>query len=353
MSLSQNDCLELAALWLVRSRDKDFTVEDQKMLDAWLGESHANRKAFDEMSEIWEQTGVLEHIFEPGTKDEHHEVEIQSGLKTLISRFLKVAKKAGRKTMITCTAMATLIFFCLPVLKMYFSAPVETFKTFYAYTSATGEQKTVTLSDGSILNMNVSTSLSVCMSKHYRQVKMMGGEVFFEVKPDPDRPFEVQTSSGLVRVLGTGFNIKDRGGRVNVDVDHGKVQVRNVLTASRDMRVRAIILVAGEGVDINASGHLAKLRSSDIKQVLAWQKQQVVFRNTPVDEVLRELGFYHNIKINLAVKELGKRGVTGTFDMRNLEQTLGIIVTATSLKIKKESNGAITLSGEPLVKNRL
>lgn len=345
MSLSHNDRLELAARWLVRSQDKNFKAKDHKMLTVWLKEDHANSEAFKEMSETWEQVGVLEHVFEPGTKHEHREVKIQSGLKALISRVFK----ANRKTMLACTAMAMLMLFCLPVLKIYLSEPVE---TFYAYTTATGTQKTITLSDGSILKMNVSSSLSVCMSKKYRQVEMQRGEVFFEVKPDPGRPFEVQTSNSLVRVLGTGFNIKDRGGRVAVDVDHGKVQVRNAPRGSGDMRVKAMILVAGQGVDINASGRLVKLRSSDIKQVLAWQKQQVVFRNTPVGEVLRELEFYHNIKINLAFQELGKKGVTGTFDMRNLEQTLRIIVTAASLQMEKDTNGTITLSGEPVVKSR-
>ena len=61
----------------------------------------------------------------------------------------------------------------------------------------------------------------------------------------------------------------------------------------------------------------------------------------------------NTIKINLAVQELGKGGVTGRFDMRNLEQALGIIVTATSLRVEKESDGSITLSGEPVVKSRL
>ena len=193
--------------------------------------------------------------------------------------------------------------------------------------------------------------LSLLLERH-RQVEMSEGEVFFEVKPDLDRPFEVSTANGLVRVLGTAFNVKSRRGQVTVDVEHGRVQVRDDPKGPGDMRVKGMTLVSGQGVDINSSGRLAGLRSSDIKQVLAWQKQQAVFRNTAVGEVLHELELYHNVRVKLAFGELEEKGITGTFDMRNLEQTLGVIVAAASLKIEKESDGTITLYRESVVNDR-
>ena len=193
--------------------------------------------------------------------------------------------------------------------------------------------------------------LSLLLERH-RQVEMSEGEVFFEVKPDLDRPFEVSTANGLVRVLGTAFNVKSHRGQVTVDVEHGRVQVRDDPKGPGDMRVKGMTLVSGQGVDINSSGRLAGLRSSDIKQVLAWQKQQAVFRNTPVGEVLHELELYHNVRVKLAFGELEEKGITGTFDMRNLEQTLGVIVAAASLKIEKESDGTITLYRESVVNDR-
>nr|WP_319396737.1 FecR domain-containing protein [uncultured Desulfobacter sp.] len=89
------------------------------------------------------------------------------------------------------------------------------------------------------------------------------------------------------------------------------------------------------------------------KQVLAWQHHPVVFKNTPLSSVLQELVLYHKVNIKLALEDFGKKRVTGTFDMQNLKQTLRIIVTAASLKMEKDTNGTITLSGEPVVKSRL
>ena len=353
MSLSRDDRLKRAARWLVQAQDKAFTSEDQKMLEIWLEKDPANRKAFEEMNDVWAHVGVLEPVFAPEKKyapremlTHQCEAEGRTSLKALFNLFFRSNKIIAA----ACISLAILLLFCLPVFKMYFVEPV---KTFYPYSTATGEQKTVTLSDGSILKMNVSSSISVCMSQRYRRVEMNNGEVFFTVKPDSGRPFEVHTSKGLVRVIGTAFNVRDRKGRVAVDVDHGKVKVWNAPKGSGEMRVRALTLLSGQGANINSNGRLAPVRTSNIQQVLAWQQQQAVFKNTPISSVLQELALYHNVNIKLARKDLGQKKVTGTFDMHNLEQTLRIIVTAAYLQIKKDNKGTITLSGEPVAKSRL
>ena len=322
------------------------------MLELWLEKDPANRKAFEQMSEVWEHLGAVEPVFTPEEKYDpravlthQREAERKTPLNALFDLFFRPNKKLAAAFI----SLVILVLFCLPVLRTQFPEPV---KIFHPYTTAAGEQKTVTLSDGSILQMNVSSSISVCMTKGCRRVQMNNGEVFFTVKPDPERPFEVHTSKGLVRVLGTAFNIKDRKGLVAVDVDHGKVQVQNAPKGPGDMRVRALTLLSGQGADIDSTGRLAPPRTSNIQQVLAWQHHQVVFKNTPLSNVVQELALYHKVNIKLALQDLGKKRVTGTFDMHNLEQTLRIIATAASLEMKKDTLGTITLSGGVVVKKR-
>ena len=54
---------------------------------------------------------------------------------------------------------------------------------------------------------------------------MMEGEVFFQVSQDKNRPFEVHTPQGQMRVLGTSFQVRSRAGQVAIDVQSGQVQV--------------------------------------------------------------------------------------------------------------------------------
>ncbi|WP_320043391.1 DUF4880 domain-containing protein [uncultured Desulfobacter sp.] len=71
MSLSRDERLEHAARWLVQAQDKAFTREDRKMLETWLEEDPANRKAFEQMSDVWAHLGVLEPVFSPEEKYAH------------------------------------------------------------------------------------------------------------------------------------------------------------------------------------------------------------------------------------------------------------------------------------------
>ena len=344
LSLSRDDRLEQAARWLVRSQGKEFTPEDKKRMAAWLEEDPGNREAFEEMRRTWEHMGVLTPVFAP-ISIHPYKAKRFAGVKAILSRFVERKNRVA----VAVAALAVLVLLCLPVFRTYFS---EQAATVHAYKTATGEQKTVTLSDGSVLRMNVKTALSVSMSKRQRQVEMSEGEVFFVVASAPARPFEVHTPSGLVRVLGTAFNVKSRTRRVAVDVQNGRVLVRDAPCGTGDMRVRGVTLVAGQGVDIDSSGHLSTLRPSDMKQVLAWQNRQVVFKNTPLGEVLRELELYHDVRINLAFPELEAKGITGTFDMRDLDQTLQVIMAAASLKAEREADGMITLYRESVVSDQ-
>jgi len=350
--MSSDDHMERAARWLARSQDKSFSDADQQDLAAWLAEDPTNRQAFEEMNELWRQVGALEPAFadELDTTEmpqvaKDFDTETKSDHKNRFFHFFETRKK-----MSLAAVMAMLVLLCLPVLNLTF---FEQRGKVYVYSTATGEQKTITLNDGSVLSINVSSAFTVQMGKSSRRVVLNEGEVFFNVKPDPKRPFEVRTSKGLVRVLGTAFNVKNRKGVMAVDVDHGKVQVRDVPKAAGDRRVRALTLLSGQGADIDAGGHLAPIRTSCMEQVLAWRDHRVVFKKTPVSNVLQELALYHNADIKLAFDALGQKRVTGTFDMQNLEQTLRIIATAASLQIKKDTNGTITLSGRPVVKTRL
>lgn len=340
---SEDKHLEQAARWLVRSKDKDFSANDRKMLAEWLAQDPANRRAFEEIGGVWAHVGAVEHLFASENKALHsHMPPSDDGFKKNKTReglFSKIFP-GWMKPAAAGTAMVILILLCMPVIKDRFFDQPESFLT---YATVKGEQKTVALSDGSSLKLNVGTSLSVYMTGERRQVEMGNGEVFFDVTPDPDRPFEVKIPTGQLQVLGTAFNVKSRAGHVAVDVDHGRVRVKGKPASPGEAAIGDVVLTAGQGVDILPSGRIKGKRRSKIGQVLAWQRQQVVFRNTPVSRVLDELALYHDVKIRLLAHGLEAKGITGTFDMSTLDQTLGIVAMAASLKIEKGADGTITL----------
>lgn len=81
-----------------------------------------------------------------------------------------------------------------------------------------GENKTLTLSDGTKVTLNANTSLSYPeeFTGESREVSLRG-EAFFDVSHNPDKPFMVATGNGMkIQVLGTEFNVKSYPEDLNV-----------------------------------------------------------------------------------------------------------------------------------------
>src|SRR5690606_21381322 len=87
--------------------------------------------------------------------------------------------------------------------------------------------QTDTLADGSIITLNSFATLRYAQEARTKQrIAMLDeGEVFFNVKSDPNRPFIVQSGAVTIRVLGTSFHVKRVGDETEVIVESGHVKV--------------------------------------------------------------------------------------------------------------------------------
>ncbi|HEY0176676.1 MAG TPA: FecR family protein, partial [Pedobacter sp.] len=116
----------------------------------------------------------------------------------------------------------------------YLSLNKDLFKTdpvyFARQITKAGEQKIITLTDGSRIILNNASKLTYpsVFSRNKREV-YLSGEAFFDVKHDSSRPFLVHASHLKVQVLGTSFNIKSYQAdhHTTVSVATGKVGVNS------------------------------------------------------------------------------------------------------------------------------
>ena len=110
------------------------------------------------------------------------------------------------------------------------------------YATSRGEHATISLPDSSEVRLNHTSALTVEPSRGERSRRVtLKGEAFFRVRKDGS-PFLVATSLGVIRVLGTEFNVMVRDDRLEVAVISGTV---NVLT-SRSGRDSSVVVSAGE-----------------------------------------------------------------------------------------------------------
>lgn len=198
--------------------------------------------------------------------------------------------------------------------------------------STGADVRQLALPDGSQVALNSNSRISYREDfDSHRQVKLEG-EAFFEVVKSSN-PFTVASENLLVTVLGTSFNVLDRGkdnaavytisGRVQVNANATKV----VLQANEFCRITGEDLQKGEGFDQN---------------IIAWKTDVLTFQQQPLEEVFRTLEKYYDVSFDRGDTTDCK--VTVTFNDKDLEQAIAMLRKITGLQIEPAENG-YTISG--------
>ncbi|OPX39907.1 MAG: hypothetical protein B1H13_08730 [Desulfobacteraceae bacterium 4484_190.3] len=321
--------LEQAAQWFARSRAEDFSKDERDQFESWLEADAAHRAAFEEMEKTWQEVGA---IFSPAPLPGKRLVPRRSYL-----------FQWPRFQLVGLAAM-----FLLVISTFFFRAEITNYWTLImgeeiTYRTEIGEIQKITLKDGSRLEINGHSSVTVRFSKWRRKVDLPEGEVFFQVAYNPQRPFQIKSHRGMVRVLGTAFHVRSRNGRVAVDVEDGRVHVTTDPERNSGILRRGVVIKGGEGVDYNWSGRMATKRVARLDEVSAWRQGKIVFRSRRLWEVLQELQHYHRVKLALLDKELWNSRFTGTFNSHDLNEILEAIKVAFSLSSEIAPDGTVVL----------
>jgi len=200
------------------------------------------------------------------------------------------------------------------------TAPVAAATTKAAgHVAAEDKKRVVHLPDGSTVLLNRHSTLDYPADIAGGREVTLSGEAYFDIVHRTGQPFLVHTGKIVTKVLGTAFNIKAYPGEhaIEVTVDHGKVQVLKgrssigLLTDNQQMRYNN-----------DTEGYISK--DVNIKPVMAWKPEEVVFDDITIEEAARRIGQRFNVTVsfvNAAVKDCR---VTATF---YLEDDLDEIMT--------------------------
>jgi transmembrane sensor len=184
-------------------------------------------------------------------------------------------------------AAATIALAVTPVSLL--SEPAQT------YTTAKGEHRTVTLADGTRVDLNAGTRMTVTLARHERRVSMPEGEAVFDVAADHSRPFLIAAGDRTVRVVGTRFDVRRRDGQLSVTVDRGVVEVR----PSEDAAGRAFRLHPGQRLDHAQGAAEAHVRAVEPSDIYAWRTGRLIYRDQPLGDVVADLNQQYARQISL------------------------------------------------------
>lgn len=192
------------------------------------------------------------------------------------------------------------------------------------YRTAVGEVSTIPLSDGSVLEMNTDSVVSVRFTNSQRNVELIQGEVYFDVASDASKPFVVNVGEDEVTAIGTAFSVDAS------DLLMEQLSVDEVIVTEGKVRVNSgkseapIYLVTGQKVS-KRDDVLQVSNDKDTGSLLAWRDGVVVFKGESLTDVIREIDRYTPLKFRIADKELASISVGGFFKTGNLDQLLLVL----------------------------
>lgn len=320
MHLKNNRLLDEAAEWIVRLRSDQVTAADQQAFAVWLSQGVDHREAFDRTENLWQDLGVVQYMPDEALPAEQiinvapapgnvtaPEITTTANVSAALPAF-------GRRTMAAAAAMLVAIVMTWQLLP-------GTTQNASVFRTAIGEQKSITLDDGSILMLNTNTVVKVDFSTNQRGVSLQRGEAYFTVAKDSRRPFVVELEEVTVTAVGTAFNIHRKGQQALITVTEGVVKVADKNTAQEAARPAEIVRAKQQVLAHKRQG-IGAVVTTDVEQATAWQRQQLVFNSTRLGDVVAELNRYSSQQIKIADPLLNGLQVSGVFRLDDPRATL-------------------------------
>ncbi|HET6970575.1 MAG TPA: FecR domain-containing protein [Phenylobacterium sp.] len=300
-----------AGAWIARLQRSDLGEVDGLAFEAWLDADPGHRGAYKRALTVWQE-------FEANA--EAVLAELAPSIQAVPMRRAPV-----RSWWVGGAGAALAAGLAVALLPGLLAQPVtQTFVT------GKGQHQHVKLDDGSVIDLNAETRLSVTLARGERKVVLGDGEAIFDVAADKARPFTVAAADHLVRVVGTQFDVRNRQGALTVTVARGKVQVRPLTAA---VAGRAFLLTSGERLAVAASG-AEELKAVDPQETFSWRAGRLVYRDQPLGDVVADINRQFVDQIEIADPELAKLPITGVIvldDPRAVTQRLSLMLPVRSV----------------------
>jgi transmembrane sensor len=222
-------------------------------------------------------------------------------------------------------------------------APKEA-ETAVRFATGHGEQRSWTLTDGSVVQLNTDSALRVAFDQKERFVELTQGQVYFSVAKDPQRRFRVIVNGAEIVAVGTQFDIYQHDQSVLVTVTEGRIAVygggEHASPQGMAASGRPVSVGAGEQIRINQAAVLESPTRAALKQNESWRSGRIVFEDQPLGQVVEQFNRYAKVPIEVSDLALGSVRIGGEFDAYDIDsfcaflQSMdGVVVTRTAKRV--------------------
>ncbi|UVT14931.1 MAG: FecR family protein [Nitrospira sp.] len=293
-----------ANTWILRVHSGLMSSEEQREFEAWHARSPVHQSQFQDAERFWL---ALDGLTGQVARGKHESTQVGFATRGGPSMIFGSAARLRRPAMAATFLVIITTMLLWSTLTVWLSD----------YNTAVGEQKSVTLADGSTVFMNTHSAFSAKLSEHRRSLTLMQGEALFEVAPDAERPFEVTVDGWVVRAVGTKFNIDHHTDIMTVTVIEGAVRLLH--------DNHAWDVPAGYRMTYDEHHILNEPEPADVLKITSWRKGEFSFTDMPLSMIVEELNRYRPGRIVIATASLRDLRLSGSVSLNDPDHSLNML----------------------------
>jgi transmembrane sensor len=308
---------ERAAAWFARLRADNVTERERASFQDWVLSDPGNRVAYERMESIWSEFG--RHADKP-------EVFEALSMAYMATRRRATAVRRNPWRAMIGPAVAALVVLALGYMGWH-AQPVER-KT---YATGVGEQRTIVLQDGSRVTLDTDTRLTTAFSPDARQLTLEHGRAFFHVAKDKRRPFLMNADGGVIRAVGTQFDVFEHDDLVEVTLIEGKVIVS---PSDASSHATATPMEAGQRL-LMGRMYSHPVVSPAETGAAEWLSGKLVFNDTPLPDAIAQFNRYNTGKIRIGDQATAGMHVSGVFRSSDTDAFLDALHVSYGVSVRK------------------
>lgn len=303
-----------AAEWVARLDGLPLSEAEKRALQSWIEEAPDHRAAFEEASATWRELSLLRHDPAPWR-----------GLAQPRRKSSPARRAAG------IGALIGVLLLGAGGARYYFG---DLWLLAIAdYRTSPGELRTVTLADGSSVELGPASAIAIDFTDQERRVRFLAGEAFFSAMPrtayEP-RPFVVEAAGGTTTALGTQFVVEGAGDGADVLAIEHQINVAVQWGGEK----QDVVLSPGQEVRYTPERGMGRVRARDVETATAWRRGMLVFNGTPLSHVVETLNRYRRGRIIILDEALARRQVSGVFATDDLGDAIDTMTAELGIRAR-------------------
>lgn len=340
---------QCAAHWLSVLSDENCTEAERRQFFVWLRASGQHVDEFLRLSrltgrmnqrDLWPDANVAELIAAAKASSDGNVTALDFQPEIATTRPERKSVRWPIAAAIACVFVLTGLIAGRSQIELWLAPE---------YVTAVGEQRSITLEDGSVVELNSQSRLRAHFKADLRAIELLDGEAIFRVSKDPHRPFRVRTGATDIVAVGTAFNVKANDSRTVVTVLEGRVRVNQRNAAERsavatDKAISEFELAVGDQLIVAKSQPAIRVSLRDTEKVTSWTERRLIFEDTPLSAVAAEFARYSSHQIRIDDSAVAVRKINGVFDATDPASLAEFLRGDETLNVRSEADGWVVSS---------